>query len=302
MGLDAKTPVWSTPAFSSSAHTQVGASSIQQHRSILAAQLSFWQDTLNRSRIAMATLGTNKPREDHTWFPYEPTWSCPVDELIGTYGDGVKWVCGIRDIAPPCIVYSAGSGGSAQFERSVLAQTACEVHIFDPTAKAGDTPDNQKRLHFHAIGFGARDGSSELRNGLHGRFELARLDTIMRRLNHTFLDVLKMDIEGYEGDMVDQFAEMGRAAPVPIGQLLIEVHANRIRGGPRSNARAKLFQSLQKSDFHVFHKEVNALHTSACEYAWTRVAPRCVQVAHGTPPQYVAVSYPWAKLLPLSCD
>merc|ERR1711957_1143165 len=58
----------------------------------------------------------------------------------------------------------------------------------------------------------------------------------------------------------------------------------------------------QTSDFHVFHKEVNALHTSACEYAWTRVAPRCVQVAHGMPPQYVDVSFPWAKLLPLACD
>ena len=284
------------------AEAQVRASSIQLHRSILAAQFSFWQDTLNRSRTAMGTRRANTPRSDNTWFPYEPTWSCPVDELIGTYGDGVKWVCGIRDIAPPCIVYSAGSGGSAQFERSVLALTACEVHIFDPTAKAGDTPDNQKRLHFHAIGFGARDGSSQLKNGLHGRFELARLDTIMRRLNHTFLDILKMDIEGFEGDMVDQLAKMGRAAPVPIGQLLIEVHANRMPGGPRSNARAKLFRSLQNSDFHVFHKEVNALHTSACEYAWTRVAPRCVQVAHGMPPQYVDVSFPWAKLLPLSCD
>lgn len=156
----------------------------QLYRGILAAQSSFWQNTLNKSVAAMARLKANTPQSNHTWFPFEPTWSCPVAELIGTYDDGGKWVCGIRDVAPPCVVYSAGSGTSSQFEQAVLALTSCDVHIFDPTAKASDTPVNQERLFFHAIGFGPHDESPHLRNGYRNQFELARLDTIMHRLNH----------------------------------------------------------------------------------------------------------------------
>jgi hypothetical protein len=39
-------------------------------------------------------------------------------------------------LRPPCIVYSFGSSNDAQFEREIIRQTNCSVHIFDPTSGA----------------------------------------------------------------------------------------------------------------------------------------------------------------------
>lgn len=288
-------------------HEAPRASPLQLHRAELAAQLSYWQQTLDRSQESVERLRLHRPRGDVSWFQWEPTYACPVNELIGTYGDGVKWMCGIRDLAQPCVVYSAGSGFSAQFERSVLAQTPCEVHVFDPTGRAPDLPDlNTSRFHFHSIGISASDKLTGLANvkgsNTKNLFQVLTIGSIMRKLGHSFVDVLKMDIEGHEAQAVAGLQPQHAGAPLPFGQLLLEVHSNRVPGGSRGQARSRLFKRLHDENFHVTHKEVNVLHTSNCEYTWARVALRCARVAVGDSPRLLPVSFPWARLLPQSCD
>lgn len=283
---------------------------VQQHRAVLAAQLSYWQDTFNRSQSALERQRLHQRPGDAaytgsvaSWFQWEPTYACPVSELVGTYGDGVKWVCGVRDIAPPCVVYSMGSGSSAQFERSMLKQTLCEIHIFDPTTRASDVPADLEgsRIQIHRIGLGGSDEVANLKfNRSLRRYQLLTIGSIMRMLNHSFVDVLKIDIEGKEGPVVAGFGLPNEAAPLPIGQLLIEVHSNRLPGGGRGPGRQRLFDRLSEHNFHVFHKEINVLSTSSCEYAWTRVAMRCVRSRPAEAPRLMPVSFPWARLLPES--
>jgi hypothetical protein len=184
----------------------------------------------------------------------------------------------------------------------------CEIHIFDPTARATDLPAdlNGSSIKFHPIGLGARDKLTKLQfvKGDHSqdRFQLHTLDSIMRKLGHSFIDVLKVDIEGNEGPVIAGLRPSQAGAPLAVGQLLIEVHSNRIPGGSRGAGRGRLFERLESQNFHVFYKEVNVLHTSNCEYAWTRVAMRCVRIAPADAPRLVPVSFPWARLLPESCD
>jgi hypothetical protein len=67
----------------------------------------------------------------NSWFRIEPTINCDREELVGRYGDGAKWVCGVRDLSKrACVVYSIGSHGEDQFEREMNRITSCEVCIF----------------------------------------------------------------------------------------------------------------------------------------------------------------------------
>ena len=69
-----------------------------RHRAELAAEWSRLDNTFNRSLEAIARRARHSDTHDHSWFQWEPTWACPSDELVGEFGDGVKWVCGLRDL------------------------------------------------------------------------------------------------------------------------------------------------------------------------------------------------------------
>ena len=47
-----------------------------------------------------------------------------------------------------------------------------------------------------------------------------RLPTILRKLEHNRIDILKMDIEGAEYEVIEDIV----SSPVPIDQVLIEFH------------------------------------------------------------------------------
>jgi hypothetical protein len=97
-------------------------------------------------------------------------------------------MCSMNSMQAPCVVYSLGSNGDVSFEKDVLSQTPCEVHTFDCTIDKVSILD-AKRHFFHKLCIGKPRPSTESFQSLH---------TIMRRLNHIKLSMLKMDIEGSE--------------------------------------------------------------------------------------------------------
>ena len=242
---------------------------------------------------------------DHILFPFEPTYACPDDSFVGTYGDGIKWVCGIRDLVAPCVVYSFGSGPNGQFELAVLAQTPCEVHVFDPTMRSDDTIQAGARMHFHDLGVSGVDGDINLMVPVNDSGRLAKrllprptktLPSIMKQLGHGFVDILKIDVEGIEAKVFDA-AFQRWPKKFPFGQIQMEVHEVR-RGQGRSEIY-RMMNQIEGRDFHIFHKEANVFHADAFvsfEYAFVRVDKRCTREAG-----MVHVSHPWAKLLPKDC-
>ena len=154
--------------------------------------------------------------------PFRAFYSCPVQEKVGALGDGGKWVCSKHALLsmPGCTVYSVGSNGDTSFEQAILSETACEVHTFDPTLN--DTTADSVRavpgVHFQGIGLANVDGEQVFKTKSK---PVKTLHTIMATLNHTWIDVLKVDIEGHEWPILNGWLEAYDV--LPFTQLLIEL-------------------------------------------------------------------------------
>jgi hypothetical protein len=184
--------------------------------------------------------------------PFRDFYRCPgIVEKLGNMGDGGKWVCGVENLLqrPDCVVYSFGSNGDTSFEKAILERTACSVWTFDPTlsearrAKVTAVPG----LNFTAVGLSDKDGSLELRKG--EVFPVRTLQTLMQERGHTWIDVLKVDIEGAEWPVLDAFIEAGR--PLPATQAQIEFHLRNV------NAAVGTLSGLTKLGMRAFHVEEN---------------------------------------------
>lgn len=162
---------------------------------------------------------------------------------VGVGGDWDGWQLLPERLGPRPLVYSFGIGDDISFDLAVIEQYGAEVHGFDPTPEAMTWLKEQTvpaGFHFHALGLSDRDGTIAMFpprkpgriNYSHDRLEyvserhvpidlpVARLETVMRELGHTHLDVLKLDIEGSEFEAIPELLLSGCS----IGQLLVELH------------------------------------------------------------------------------
>ncbi len=170
------------------------------------------------------------------------------------------------------VVYSCGVGTSIDFDESIHRQFGCSVYMFDPTPLAvkyiqglGDRPyrrllqwgvwtrDIAKQFYFKS------DESDDPRNvsitNLHGshnflEFQCYALTTIMEKLGHDHLDVLKMDIEGAAFPVL---LHLMRETNVRPRQIVVEFEKG--LGSTRSfNHRVRqLLDELQREGYRVHY-------------------------------------------------
>jgi len=207
------------------------------------------------------------------WWPYpffESLYECTHGEdRVGDPGDGGKWICGMSTLlqVPKCIVYSMGSNGVHDFEDIILQYTQCEIHTFDMDDFSGVFSGT--RVHFHKAKIGdGSDGSTTITD-------------IMKSLNHTYIDVLKIDVEGAE---YATFEHLAKQYTIPwIGQLLVEVHLFGVGDFPSLSTSARyeiidkmvrLYTNIEKLGLVQFHREENPNGHDACEYAFGNLIPR----------------------------
>ena len=129
-------------------------------------------------------------------------------------------------IAPGSVVYSAGVGEDITFDEALVENFEAKVWAMDPTPRAqafmsGKTSD---RLHFLPVGLWSSDRtlhfhppeddnhvshSAVLDSGKEGGFDASveTLSTIMGRHSHSRIDLLKLNIEGAEGEVIDWLAK-----------------------------------------------------------------------------------------------
>ena len=167
-----------------------------------------------------------------------------------------KWLCGIRALQAPCVVYSFGSHNETSFEQGLRRlKPACEVHIFDPFILPNKNYARALGVHVHDVGISNVDeiwpvGAPKCgwkRRPCAKAIRMETLDTIMRRLGHSYIDVLKMDVEGAEGIALEAMREQGALSRV--GMINVEIHG-------MVNKRHVL-ESLEADGFRLWKAEPN---------------------------------------------
>jgi FkbM family methyltransferase len=148
---------------------------------------------------------------------------------LGTEYGG--WFIPIDLLEPSSRCYCFGAGEDISFDVELIERFGCQVFTFDPTPRAiayvrrlmADSPEIQN-LHFHDFGawredtkmkfFAPRDDahvSHSILNlqGTADGFEAQcyRLETIMGKLEHDTIDLVKLDIEGAEYAVIDHLIE-----------------------------------------------------------------------------------------------
>jgi hypothetical protein len=101
-----------------------------------------------------------------------------------------KYVCGVRRLGSrrPCVVYSFGSHDEIMFEIGIKGLAPqCEVHTFDHIKLPEQESVRQFNFSVHrwALGTGSPADTANVR----------AIDVIMQALNHSHVDILKVDIE-----------------------------------------------------------------------------------------------------------
>ncbi|KAH9961553.1 methyltransferase domain-containing protein [Russula dissimulans] len=204
-------------------------------------------------------------REMYTlWDFFIPAFQCPHRvERIGTLGDGGKWVCGMDRVAKQdkCVVYSFGINGESSFESSLLKRApGCEAWGYDYSVESwgpeiSDDPELRHRAHFEPWALGAIDKHEE-----HDNPKWWTLDSLMELNGHTFIDILKIDIEGGEFDTLTALVTAHAQGALPIGQLQLEIHAQNDRG--RFAYFVKWWETLEAAGLRPFWMEPNLVYVN----------------------------------------
>lgn len=113
-------------------------------------------------------------------------------------------------------VYSFGIGNDVTFDLGVIKRYGCQVHGFDPTPRCREWVLLQalpEQFVFHSFGLSEVDSligfqspdreehvsfSRAKNSSMDLALPVKRLSTVMNELGHAHIDVLKLDIEGFE--------------------------------------------------------------------------------------------------------
>lgn len=204
------------------------------------------------------------PPDKDPWPPYTvwdffpAAFNCPHEvERVGALGDGGKWVCGLSRVArkPDCVIYSIGINHESSFEAELLSRTEhCEVWGYDFSVDAfgPEVQDDQallRRAHFSPFGLAGTDA-----HGPEDQHKMYTLKSLMALNGHTYIDILKVDIESWEFETLTALLKyyMDNNEPLPFGQLQLEIHV----WGKKFNEFLQWWTMLEEAGLRPFWTEV----------------------------------------------
>jgi FkbM family methyltransferase len=135
------------------------------------------------------------------------------------------------------VCYSGGVGKDITFETEIAEKYNCEVYLFDPSPTGIETAKNnqKKNLKFYPIGLAGNDGvinfstPDDMNEGSYRvpiessnilQFECKKLSNIMKSNNHYLVELVKLDIEGFEYEVVKDLMNSN----LKINQICLEYH------------------------------------------------------------------------------
>ena len=183
--------------------------------------------------------------------------------------DGWKYIPEL--LGPQSVVYSLGVGDSIDLDIDLIHRYSLTVHAFDPTpyslewVEGLEVPEN---FRFHPWAAAGEDGSLRLFRRVNKRGKRSgvmwtaegdagddadfidapayTLATIMQKLGHERVDLLKVDVEGAEYAILDGLGDVAN----PPTQLLVEYH-HRFPGIGKQRT-ADSIEFLRKLGYRIF--------------------------------------------------
>lgn len=166
--------------------------------------------------------------------------------------DGHKYSCGPHVIHGAPILYSFGSHQDQRFELALLEiRPDAKIFIFEVLAdQIVPAVSRDPRITYIHAGLGYNKLDLCINN------PCLSMQEAMRQYNHSYIDIVKMDIEGGEFEWLQQ--ESAVVGP-RIGQLLIEVRktAETERQFPGQNAYTFVKHLEDMAFLRLMHTEVN---------------------------------------------
>ncbi len=161
----------------------------------------------------------------------------PIERYGSEYGG---WYICPDNIHSNAIIYSFGVGEDASFDMALIRKFGVDIYAFDPTPRSIEFVKKQNfttKFKMHSYGVASFDGNVSFNppeDISHVSYTILdkptkdksitvsvfQLATIMKKLGHKYIDLLKMDIEGAEYEVIDDIINNN----IPIKQLLIEFH------------------------------------------------------------------------------
>ena len=246
----------------------------------------------SRERDTLHTI--NKDSVKHggnlvQWSEFEPTVKCRTSLRVFGENDGRKTLCGFRDMllekTIPLVIYSFGSNNEDSFERAILEECnavgkTCIVSTFDPTSEPPPKSLQLETYTFFSLGLGASDGlvrvcvtDSCKEDGEFLIRPVRTLGSIMQALNHNFVDVLKIDIEGAEFESILEVVDVG-------GKLFVENLPSRMsrnfmefigRMSRTATSWSFAFSAFHQCGFRIFSRGTMVYPRGASLRSWTNL-------------------------------
>ena len=180
----------------------------------------------------------------------EKVFATAVYRIVERYRGDLKTIGGVcpRTLAVSRIdsnskVLSGGVGGDISFELELTAETGCRVALFDPSPTGARTiaalSPLPSTITYYPLGITAGSGTrlfAEPFNPGEGSFRhpsagergsrewpATSIEDFMTRENWSRVDIIKLDIEGFEYEVLRSLLRTG----IRPGQLLVEFHYGR---------------------------------------------------------------------------
>lgn len=182
------------------------------------------------------------------WAITQKVFLCGKSSLE-VYGDACQWAVVSGTLDSSSVVYSAGVGHDNSFEKALVEKFGCRVVLLDPSPKGIETmskPENTiEGIEFLPVGLAEKDGKLSFSKQLHHkesgledvgtvqplgtgydssseaiRFPVRSLRSLMSERNHLRIDLLKIDIEGFEYEVLRSILKQH----LSVTQICVEFH------------------------------------------------------------------------------
>jgi FkbM family methyltransferase len=204
---------------------------------------------------------------------FDSLYSKPLPDKV-TMGALSQWTIATRTLHPGAVVYSGGVGEDITFEQTLIQNFGVRIHIFDPSPVAPGTiaAANLDALMFKPLGLaatpsarfsvgGGADSKVWFKAGVGQEIPCTNIAQEMAENGHDAIDLLKIDIEGFEYEVLEGCLEN----QIPIKQICVEFH-DFFPEIPKTRTK-NLIRLLESKGYQLIHRHRHD-HTFLHRSAW----------------------------------